>query len=152
MIEQAYEILPGVRLTAFYLNHPGSTLGYVLQTEERKIAYCPDSEVYGDAATALQDYDEKLGGLVRDSDLLIHDGRYTEEDYKTHRNTGHSSFMAAVDFAGRNKIKQLVLVHQDDSYADGVLDAMGKAAEARVVERGYAMKVVLGREGLRLSI
>ncbi len=152
MIEQAYEILPGVRLTAFYANHPGATLGYVLQTEDRKIAYCPDSEVYGDEATALQDYDEKLGGLVRDADLLIHDGRYTDEDYKTHRNTGHSSFLAAVDFAGRNKIKQLILVHQDDSYADGVLDAMAKAAEARSAERGYGMKVVLGREGLRVSV
>ena len=152
MIEQSYEILPGVRLTAFYANHPGTTLGYVLQTEDRKIAYCPDSEVYGEAATALQDYDEKLGGLLRDADLLIHDGRYTDEDYKTHRNSGHSSFLSAVDFAGRNKIKQLILVHQDDSYADGVLDAMAKAADARAVERGYAMKVVLGREGLRLSV
>jgi CheY-like chemotaxis protein len=152
MIEQTYEILPGVRLTAFYSNHPGTTLGFILQTEERKIAYCPDSEVYGDAATALQDYDEKLGGLVRGVDLLIHDGRYTDEDYKTHRNTGHSSFLAAVDFAGRNKIKQLVLVHQDDSYPDAVLDAMAKAAEARVAERGYVTTVVLGHEGLRLSV
>jgi CheY-like chemotaxis protein len=152
MMEQTYEIMNGVRMTAFYANHPGTTLGYILQTEERKIVYCPDSEVYGEAATALQDYDEKLGGLVRGADLLIHDGRFTEEDYKTHRNTGHSSFMAAVDFAGRNAIKQLVLVHQDDSYADDVLDRMAKAADARVAERGYQMKVALGREGLRFSI
>jgi CheY-like chemotaxis protein len=152
MIEQAYEILPGVRMTTFYANHPGSTLGFILQSEDRKIAYCPDSEVYGDAATALQDYDEKLGGLVRDSDLLIHDGRYTEEDYKTHKNNGHSSFMAAVEFAGRNNIKQLILVHQDDGYSDAVLDKMLKDAEARVAERGYKMTVVVGREGLRLSV
>ncbi|HXT02206.1 MAG TPA: response regulator [Elusimicrobiota bacterium] len=152
MMEQTYEIMAGVRMTAFYANHPGTTLGYILQAEERKIVYCPDSEVYGEAATALQDYDEKLGGLARGADLLIHDGRYTDEDYKTHRNTGHSSFLAAVDFAGRNGVKQLVLVHQDDSYADDVLDKMAQAADARVAERGYKMKVALGREGLRLSI
>ena len=152
MMEQTYEIMNGVRMTAFYANHPGTTLGYILQSEERKIVYCPDSEVYGEAATALQDYDEKLGGLVRDADLLIHDGRYTDEDYAAHRNTGHSSFLAAVDFAGRNNIKQLVLVHQDDSYADDVLDRMAKAADARIAERGYNMKVALGREGLRFSI
>jgi CheY-like chemotaxis protein len=91
MIEQTYEIMPDVRLTAFFANHPGTTLGFVLQTQDRKIVYCPDSEVYGEAATALQDYDEKLGGLIRDADVLIHDGRYTDADYKTHRNTGHSS-------------------------------------------------------------
>lgn len=152
LIEQTYEILPGVRLTAFYANHPGTTLGYVLAAEDRKIVYCPDSEIYGDFGTALQDYDEKLGGLVHGADLLIHDGRYTDEDYAKNRNTGHSSFLAAVDFAGRNKIKQLILVHQDDGYADDVLDRMAKAADARVAEKGYALKVALGREGLRLSV
>jgi CheY-like chemotaxis protein len=152
LIEQTYEIMPGVRLTAFYANHPGTTLGYTLQAEERKISYVSDSELYGEFATALQDYDEKLGGLVRDSDILFHDGRYTDEDYKLNRNMGHSSFLTAVDFAGRNGVKELVLVHHDDRYADDVLDRTAKAAEARVAEKGYSLKVVLGREGLRLSV
>ncbi|MBI5247721.1 MAG: response regulator [Elusimicrobia bacterium] len=151
LMEQTYEILPGVRLSAFYANHPGTTLAYVLQTEGRKIVYCPDSELYGEYATALQDYDEKIGAAVRGADLLFHDGRYTVDDYKKNRNAGHSSFISAVDFAGKNLVKALVLVHQDDSYADGVLDQMGKDANARVEERGYKLKVVVGREGLRVS-
>ncbi|MDE2490299.1 MAG: response regulator [Elusimicrobia bacterium] len=152
LIEQTYEILPGVRLSAFYANHPGTTLGFVLETDDRKIVYCPDSEIYGEYGTALQDYDEKLGGLCRGADLMFHDARYTEEDYARHRNTGHSSFLAAVDFAGRNRVKQLVLVHQDDSYADAVLDQMAKDADARVAEKGWKTKVLVGREGLRLTV
>jgi len=151
LMEQTYEILPGVRLSVFYANHPGTTLAYILQTEGRKIVYCPDSELYGEYATALQDYDEKIGAVCRGADLMFHDGRYTAEDYKKNRNTGHSSFIAAVDFAGKNLVKALVLVHQDDSYADAVLDQMGKDAQARVDEHGYKMKVVLGREGLRIT-
>ena len=151
LMEQTYEILPGVRLSAFYANHPGTTLAYVLQTDGRKIVYCPDSELYGEYATALQDYDEKIGAVCRGADLMFHDGRYTVEDYKKNRNAGHSSFLAAVDFAGKNLVKALVLVHQDDSYADAVLDQMGKDAQARADEHGYKMKVVLGREGLRIS-
>lgn len=151
LMEQTYEILPGVRLSAFYANHPGTTLAYVLQTDGRKIVYCPDSELYGEYATALQDYDEKIGAACRGADLMFHDGRYTPDDYKKNRNAGHSSFMSAVDFAGKNLVKALVLVHQDDSYADGVLDQMGKDANARVEERGYKLKVVIGREGLRVS-
>ena len=151
LMEQTYEILPGVRLSAFYANHPGTTLAYVLQTEGRKIVYCPDSELYGEYATALQDYDEKIGAACRGADLMFHDGRYTVDDYKKNRNAGHSSFISAVDFAGKNLVKALVLVHQDDSYADGVLDQMGKDANARVEERGYKLKVVVGREGLRVS-
>lgn len=151
LMEQTYEILPGVRLTVFYANHPGTTLAYVLQTDGRKIVYCPDSELYGEYATALQDYDEKIGAVCRGADLLFHDGRYTADDYKKNRNTGHSSFVSAVDFAGKNLVKALVLVHQDDSYADAVLDQMGKDAQARADERGYKLKVVLGREGLRVT-
>ncbi len=152
LMEQTYEILPGVRLTAFYANHPGTTLGFILQTEGRKIAYCPASEIYGEFGTALQDYDEKLGGIVRGCDILFHDGRFTEEDYKSHRNLGHSSFMAAVEFAAKNKIKQLVLMHQDEGYGDDVLDKMARDADARVKEKGYALKVLVAREGLRLSL
>ncbi len=152
LMEQTYEILPGVRLTAFYANHPGTTLAYILQTEGRKIVYCPDSELYGEYATALQDYDEKIGAVCRGADLMFHDGRFTPDDYKKNRNQGHSSFIAAVDFAGKNLVKTLVLVHQDASYADGVLDQMGKDANARIEERGYKnLKVLVGREGLRLS-
>ena len=152
MQEDVYEPLAGVKITAFYANHPGATLGFCLETKGRKIVYCPDSELYGEYATALQDYDEKTGAVVRGADLLVHDGRYTPEDYKHNRNAGHSSFIAAVDFAGKNLVKHLVLVHQDDRYADGVLDQMAKDAQARVEERGYKLKVSLGREGLRLSV
>lgn len=150
--EETYEILPGVRMTPFYANHPGTTFGYILTSGGRKIIYCPDSEIYGEAATALQDYDEKLGGLCRDADLLFHDGRYTDEDYHAQPNTGHSSFLASVDFAGKNNVKQLILVHQDGRYDDAALDAMAQAAEARVAERGYRLKVTLGREGLNLAV
>ncbi len=151
LMEQTYEILPGVRLSAFYANHPGTTLAFILQTDGRKIVYCPDSELYGEYATALQDYDEKSGAACRGADLMFHDGRYTAEDYKKNRNMGHSSFHSAVDFAGKNLIKALVLVHQDDGYTDAVLDAMGEEAQARADERGYRLKVVLGREGLRIT-
>ncbi len=151
LMEQTYAILPGVRLSAFYANHPGTTLAYVLTTEGRKIVYCPDSEVYGEHATALQDYDEKIGAACRGADLMFHDGRYTVEDYDKNRNSGHSSFLAAVDFAGKNLIKTLVLVHQDAGYADSVLDAMGKQAQERADERRYKVKILIGREGLRIA-
>ncbi len=151
LMEQTYAILPGVRLSVFYANHPGTTLAYILQTEGRKIVYCPDSELYGEYGTALQDYDEKIGAACRGADLMFHDGRYTAEDYKKNRNSGHSSFLAAVDFAGKNLIKTMVLVHQDASYTDDTLEAMDKEAQARVDKRGYKVKVLLGREGLRIT-
>lgn len=152
LIEQSYEILPGVRLTAFHANHPGATLGFALHAQGRKIVYSPDGEVYGEFATSLQDYDEKLGGLVRGADLMFHDGRFTDDDYAANRNKGCSSVLSVVDVAGRNAVKRLVLVEPDSRYDDAQLDAMEAAAKARAAERGYALAVELAREGLSLTV
>ncbi len=152
MREESYEVLPGIHLTSFYANHPGTTLGFGIETGGRRLIYCPDSELYGETGTALQDYDEKLGGLCKGADLLIHDGRYTPGDYLTRRNNGHSSWQAAVEFAERNEVKRLVLFHLDDQYSDAVLDGIAEDSRKLVAERGYKVQVELAREGLKLAV
>ena len=152
LLEDSYDILPGVKLTAFYANHPGTTLGFIVEAKNRRIVYCPDSELYGETATALQDYDEKLARLCRGADLLIHDGRYSAEDYRTLRNRGHSSAASAVDFAGRADIKKLLLWHHETSYTDEQLDTLGAKAAQQASDKAYAVQVALAREGLTLGV
>lgn len=152
VLEESYEVFPDILVSSFYANHPGTTLGYVLETKGRKLVYCPDSELYGESATALQDYDERLGRICSGADLLIHDGRYTSEDYRTLRNNGHSSFKSAVDFAGRHGIKRLVLFHHDSQYSDADLDRLAGEAARLVSEKSYPLQVGLAREGLTLGI
>lgn len=150
MREDAYEIMDGVEVTSFFANHPGTTLGFVLKTQGRKFVYCPDSEVYGERGTALQDYDEKLGGLIQDADLLIHDARYTPEDYKTRRDNGHSSWKSVVDLAAKRGVRRLVLTHHDDQYSDKVLEGVFEAAKTLGAEGG--VQVYMASEGLKVGI
>jgi CheY-like chemotaxis protein len=152
LMEQTYEIAPGVVVTSFYANHPGTTLGFVLETKGRKLVYCPDSELYGERATALQDYDDRLSKIVAGADLLIHDGRYTPEDYNTIKNSGHSSCLSAVHMAGRAGVKRLMLFHMESQYSDQVLDRMGVEASRVIAEKGYSLECALGREDLKIGI
>lgn len=152
MTEDAYEILPGIQVTSFYANHPGTTLGFMVEHQGRRFVYCPDSEIYGERGTALQDYDEKLGKMIAGADLLIHDARYTEEDYRTRLNNGHSSFASVVDFAGRNDIKRLVITHHDDQYNDKVIDRIATAARQRITDKGLSVQLFMATEGLKLAI
>jgi CheY-like chemotaxis protein len=152
MTEDTYEILPGIQVTSFFANHPGMTLGFMVESGERKFVYCPDSELYGERGTALQDYDEELGKICAGADLLIHDARYTEEDYRTRLDNGHSSWRSAVEFAGRNKIKRLVLTHHDDQYSDAVIDSVAAAAARLVAEKGYSLELAMAAEGLKIGI
>jgi ribonuclease BN (tRNA processing enzyme) len=150
--DQSCEPIPGVRLTPFYANHPGRTLGFVFETHGRKIVYAPDSEVYGESATAMQDYDERFSKLAAGAELMIHDGRYLPEDYQVFRNGGHSNFLSVVDLAGRSGVKRLILFHHDDRYNDATLDQIGSESVKRVVERGYKLECVLARPGLKVEI
>lgn len=152
MLEESYQVLPDALLTSFYANHPGNTLGFVLEMKGRKLVYCPDSELYGESATALQDYDEKLGKICAGADLLIHDGRYASEDYAQFKNSGHSSFASAVDLAGNNDVRRLLLFHLHDQYSDDKLELIEQQAIGMVAEKGYFLQCTLAREGLEIGL
>jgi len=149
---ERYEILPGVAMTPFYANHPGTTLGFVLEAGGRKMAYCPDDEINGERALALQDHDEKITRLYSDADLVIHDARYTREDYPHFEGNGHSNFLNTVDLAGKCRVKRLILFHQDARYSDQELDEMGAKAAKRAQEKGYPTKIAVAQEGLRVAV
>ncbi|MBI4423797.1 MAG: response regulator [Elusimicrobia bacterium] len=149
--EGHYDLLPEFKLSTFYSNHPSTTLGYVLDTEGRRVLYSPDCELYGEAANAMQDYDEKLGMLCQGADLLIQDARWTDADYRAHRNEGHSSVASALDFAVRHEVGEILLFHQDASYSDEQLDAMEREARQEVKSRGSSLSCRVARPGLKLE-
>lgn len=152
MQEGHYDLLPEVKLSAFYANHPGTTLGYVLDADGRRVVYCPSCELYGESASALQDYDEKVGHLCHGADLLIQDARWMDSDYDKHRNEGHSSASAALDFAVRHEVGQLVLFHQDASYSDESLEAMELGAKESLKSRGSRLNCRVAKPGLKISV
>ena len=139
ILEDNYELFPGVKLSSMYANHPTNTLVYVLDILGKRITYSPDSEIWGDA-TAFQDYDEKLGGFVKNSDILIHDAVYTDKDYEARKHEGHSGLSIVVDFAfEKAQARDLILFHGRPEYSDEVLDKMLADAKARIQEKGYAL-------------
>jgi CheY-like chemotaxis protein len=152
MLEETYEVIPGVQVSPFFANHPGTTLAFIIELEGRRFAYSPDSEIYGEEGTALQDYDERLCKLIQGTDLLVHDARYLDSDYQTRKNNGHSSWVNTVNLAGRSGVKNLVLFHHDDAYTDAVLDGIAAEAQKLVEQKSYKMQVVMAREALKLGI
>lgn len=152
IIEKTYEnIVPNVHLTVFYANHPGTTLGFVLEAAGRRVVFCPDTHLYGPEATAHQDYDEKIGRLVRGADLLVHDARWTDADLDAHIEEGHSSVGRTADFAADTDAKRLILWHADPSYGEEQLKAMEAAAIATLDERGALIPVHAARDGFMVE-
>ena len=139
ILEDNYELMPGIKLSSMYSNHPTSTMVYMLDALGKKIVYAPDSEIWGDA-TAFQDYDEKFGGFARGADILLHDAAFTDKDYETRKHEGHCGLSIAVDFAAEKaQARDLILFHASPEYSDEDLDRMLADAKTRVQTKGFSL-------------
>lgn len=109
--------MDGMEMTCEYVKHSGPTVGYRIDSEEGTVAYIPDHEV--------GDRDPVSGlGLADSATVLIHNARYTADEYANAREQGHSSVDDAVRFAKRAGAKHLFLFHHDPSRTDAGLDEM----------------------------
>jgi DNA-binding response OmpR family regulator/ribonuclease BN (tRNA processing enzyme) len=146
VLEDNYELVPGVKVKTMYSNHPTNTLVYSFETMGKKIIYAPDSEIWGDA-TAFQDYDEKFGLFCEDCDILIHDTQYDDKDYETYKKRGHSGLAVVVDFAAEKaNAKELIFFHLNMAYPDERLNEMLQAAQAQIISQSHQLRCRLAQE------
>ena len=117
-------------ITAAGVVHPGPTVGYRVESDGARIAYLPDHEpILGGPLTDarwLSGYD-----LAREVDLLLHDGQYTDDEYRQRVGWGHSSISHAVEVADLSAARDLLLIHHDPDHSDEHIDALVEFAAAK---------------------
>ncbi len=84
------------------------------------------------------------GSLAEDTDLLIHDGQYTDAQYDERVGWGHSTFDRAVEFARLTRARKLVVFHHDPDHDDVTL---ARLMDELVARSRPSMPVSAGREG-----
>lgn len=120
------ETFYGAKVTAAPQQHkiPGGSYGLRVENESGIIAICTDVE-------HLDGIDENVIDLARDADVLVHDGQYTDDEYKKFKGWGHSSWRHAAEVAKLAGVKRLIVTHHDPDHKDDVLAAM--EAECKLV-------------------
>jgi phosphoribosyl 1,2-cyclic phosphodiesterase len=111
-----------VTAAAQYHKFRGGSYGFRIEDGAVSVVICTDLE-------HIDGIDENIVNLARDADLLIHDGQYTADEYKKHRDWGHSSWEQAVEVAIRAKVKRLIITHHDPDHNDDFLDSMEKECQ-----------------------
>ena len=130
--------------------HPGSTLGYRIETERASLAYLPDHEpALGARRFPLEPEWTSGLDLARGVDLLLHDAQYTREEYPRHVGWGHSTIHDALAFARLAGVKHLVPFHHDPGRDDAALEA---AVEAAVRDVRPEFSVTPAAEGGRFEL
>lgn len=117
--------LPGLRVTADFISHPGPTLGYRISNGATHLAYLSDHEP-ALGAGRFPDEAEWTSGfeLAADADLLIHDAQYRDDEYPMHVGWGHSSLTHALAFASSAQVGRMAAFHHDPSHGDQDLDCL----------------------------
>lgn len=114
-----------ISLTPYQLDHPDPCWGYRVESGNRVLAYCVDTE-----GTRISR--EKLGPdlpLYQGVDVMIYDAQYTLMEKMEKINWGHAAASIGMDIAMREKISRVIFMHHDPASNDEKV-AMAEA-EAR---------------------
>jgi ribonuclease BN (tRNA processing enzyme) len=120
------------KVMARRIPHSGITLGYRIEADGRSLAYLPDHQ----APLDRRSIPDAVLELCQNVDLLVHDGQYTEDEFSTKADWGHSTAAFAVHVAAEARAKRLLLSHHDPSHDDHELDRILTQARQLLEAKG----------------
>ena len=139
--------LGGITVTVRAIPHRGHTLGFRIEAGGRTVAYLPDHQAPVDRRTV----DPGVLELCDGADLLIHDAQYTDEEFVTMSDWGHSTVAYAVHVAAEAGARRLSLFHHDPSHTDKEIDRM--LSRARRLAAQYRLDdVTAASEGWTIDL
>jgi len=137
--------------------HPGGSVRYRFTVNGKKIIYASDVEIdcmfYPEKMT---DELEKMGNeyleFIDGAELLIADGQYTDDEYKSKVGWGHTSIPVIIEAAYRAGVKQVALFHHDPIHSDKFLNELWAKYSPNYQTANPPMNVFWAREGLTMPI
>jgi phosphoribosyl 1,2-cyclic phosphodiesterase len=115
------------------LNHPDGATGYRFSHRGRVFCYVSDIE-HSDPWPP-----PSLADFIREADLIIYDGMFSEAEYTRCRGWGHSTWQKGVELCEAAKVKSLAIFHlypqHDDEYLRAVEAEMQVAMPTAFIAR-----------------
>ena len=105
------------------LNHPNGATGYRVQYGRASVCYITDTEHLPGGV------DPTICDLIQDSDMVIYDSSYTDDEYAAKVSWGHSTWQEGVKLCKAGNVKQLCIFHHDPDHNDDVMDSIADEAK-----------------------
>jgi phosphoribosyl 1,2-cyclic phosphodiesterase len=122
----------GIKVKVRSVPHRGHTLGFRVEADGQALVYLPDHQAPADRRSV----DPGVLELCDGADLVIHDAQYTDDEFVTMSDWGHSTVAYAVHVAAEAGAKRLALFHHDPSHADREIDRQLSRARSLASPRG----------------
>ena len=130
---------PGIRVRTAALNHPDGATGYRVEYGGKSVCYVTDTEHVMGAP------DQNILTLIADADIVIYDSTYTDEEFETYLDWGHSTWQEGVRLCRAAGARTLVIFHHNPDHDDATMDRI--ADEAATAFPG----AIVAREGMILN-
>lgn len=124
----------------------GRTFGYrVTAADGASLAYLPDHQPsrFGPGETAFGPLHEAALALADRVDLLLHDGQYTDDEFRRMHHFGHAAIGYAVALAEASNARRLMIFHHAPTRSDDELDDLAER---------WADWAAFAREGMQLTV
>ena len=106
---ESHRLISGGEVRWFPLEHPGGSLGFVIEHQGQKMAYVTDT-----TASVSADYVDHVRGV----DMLIHECYFPDGQEQLAKLTGHSCATPVAEVAAAAGVGKLILVHVDPMHDD----------------------------------
>ncbi len=125
--------LPGIAIplamggmaVPFPLNHPDGAFGWRIDCGGKSVTIASDHES-GNAGI-----DARIVEAARETDLLVCDATYTDEEIACRGGWGHSTWRQGVDMGEAAGARHMLMTHHDPRRADGEIERMENDARTR---------------------
>lgn len=119
------------RLLPVTARHSGGALAFRIDADGSSLFYSGDYELGPEPPNMDTDFFRTL----RNADVAIMDGHYTQKDYLHKVGWGHSAMEQWLPLAETLGIGRMALVHYDPLYSDAMLDNMAQTLSAYTPQR-----------------
>jgi phosphoribosyl 1,2-cyclic phosphodiesterase len=149
--------IEGIKVSWIHVDHPGTTLGYKIEVEGKKIVWIPDNEFLKGHLDPLDDITREseilrpylpLLDFVTGADTFIHEAQYTDEEYLHKVGWGHSSVGNACLLAHLAGVKRWVVTHHDPTHDDAFLETKLNQTRRLLNRLGSTVQVSHAYDGL----
>ncbi len=137
---EQFKIASNVNIRTAPLRHPNGATGYRVEYNGKSVCYITDTEHIPEKP------DQNILELIEDSDLVIYDSTYTEEEFLTKAGWGHSTWNEGLSLCQSANVKKLAIFHHDPNHDDDFMD--GIEAEALSTSENC----FVAREGMIISL
>ncbi len=151
--------IDGIKIRKTLTHHSAGTVAYKFSENGKSLVFMTDNELYckeeetHPTLESMCKLNSNLVSFAKNSDVLIHDTQYFENNFSEKLGWGHSNNAAVAYFARAAEVKNLYLFHYDPDHSDNLVDMLYNETRAIIREElNSDINVYASYEGMEFDL